>query len=184
MNGTATDGMNFSMAGKFSFLLSLPHHTQYMNRHSTSPKVRREVVRNSNADVSDDEINSDAELDPPPRPAKKTIIPETHLVAEPKHKAAKKFRAKTAASVSGVGDFLKQRVELDERKLERDEKRDKTLQGISQERLNLERQRENQLEREYGMQHRLTMASKLLEMPGTGSELRKAAEDYLINLFK
>jgi hypothetical protein len=138
----------------------------------------------------DDEINSDAEFDCPPHRMGKKTLRETHSVSEPKHKAAKNFRTKVAASVSGVGDFLKQKVEFDEKKFLRDEKRHDTLQGISQERLDLERRRENHLERESKVKeeaedkhNRLSMATKVLEMQGAGDQLRSAAENYLLTLF-
>ena len=155
-------------------------------RHSTSPKVRRDIARHANTVVSDDEINDDAENNP--RPAHQKTKPMGR-VTEPKHKAAASFRSKTASSMAGVGEFLQNKVAFDQRKFESDAERHKVFQTISREKLDMERRREERLEREAKLkeednnkQTRLSMATKVLEMPGASEELKSAAQQVLLNL--
>lgn len=143
----------------------------------------------SNAKVSDDEIDSDAEFDLPSCHTKTKTPSKSHTILEPKHKAAKNFHHKAASSMSGLDDFLKQKVEFDEKKLEHNKKRHEVFQGISQGRLNLEHQHEGHLERESQMkdevmdrQYHLSMATKVLKMPGAGEMLKNVAESYLLTL--
>ena len=75
-----------------------------------SPKVYWDIVHHSNADVSDDEINDNAEYDAPPT-HKKTK--PTHRVTEPQHKAATGFHSQSASGVNGVGYFLQKKVAFD-----------------------------------------------------------------------
>ena len=75
-----------------------------------SPKVYWDIVHHSNADVSDDEINDNAEYDVPPT-HKKTK--PTHRVMEPQHKVATGFHSQSASGVNGVGYFLQKEVAFD-----------------------------------------------------------------------
>ena len=84
--------------------------------------------------VSSDKIegsSSDIEAPSALPSSKKVKLPASHTVAEPKHKAATKFRADTAASLSSLGNFLKQKAIMDDKKFmlvqekaARDRKRD------------------------------------------------------------
>jgi hypothetical protein len=129
--------------------------------------------------VSDDEIDDDAEYDAPPT---RKITKPTHRVTEPKHKKAAGFRSQSASGVNGVGDFLQKKAAFD---LERH----KASQSISREKLDMERRREERLEREAMLkeeessrQTRLSMATKVLEMPGVSEELKLAAQQVLLKL--
>jgi hypothetical protein len=84
--------------------------------------------------------------------------------------------------MNGVGDFLQKKAAFD---LERH----KASQSISREKLNMERRREERLEREAKLkeeessrQTRLSMATKVLEMPGASEELKLAAQQVLLKL--
>ena len=84
--------------------------------------------------------------------------------------------------MNGVGDFLQKKAAFD---LERH----KASQSISREKLNMERWREERLEREAKLkeeessrQTRLSMATKVLEMPGASEELKLAAQQVLLKL--
>lgn len=156
------------------------------NRHSTSPRVRRDVARNSNADVSDDEIGAEAEFEPTPSRNK---TKPTHQVTETKHKAAASFRTKATSAMAGVGDFLQKKVAFDERKFESDAQRHIALQLLSREKLDMECRREERLAREAKQkeeasdkQTRLAMATKILELPGASAELKLAAQQVLLSL--
>ena len=112
--------------------------------------------------MSDDEINGDAEYDPPP-PHKK--MKATYQVTELKHKAATGFRAQSASGVNRVGDFLQKKVVFDM-------ERHKASQSISREKLDIECQCEQHLEweaklkeEESSRQTQLSMATKVVEMP-------------------
>ena len=129
--------------------------------------------------MSDDKINGDTEYDPPP-PHKKTKA--THQVTEPKHKAATGFRAQSASGVNRVGDLLQKKVMFDM-------ERHKASQLISREKLDMEHQCEEHLEQEAKLkeeessrQTRLSMATKVLEMPGACEELKAAAQQVLLKL--
>jgi hypothetical protein len=129
--------------------------------------------------VSDDEIDDDAEYDAPP--TRKKTKP-THQVTEPKHKMATSFRSRSASGVKGVGDFLEKKVAFDLEK-------HKASQLISREKLDMERRREERLEREAKLkeeessrQTRLSMATKVLEMPGASEALKLAAQQVLLKL--
>ena len=86
--------------------------------------------------MSDDEINGNAEYDPPP-PHKK--MKATHQVTELKHKAATGFHAQSASGVNGVGDLIQKKVVFDM-------ERHKASQLISREKLDMERWCEERLE--------------------------------------
>ena len=144
-----------------------------------SPKVHQDIVHHSNADVSNDKINDDAGYDAPSTCKK---IQPTHWVIEPKYKVATGFHTQSASGVNGVGDFLQKKVAFD---LERH----KASQSISWEKLDMECWWEEHLEREAKLKEEessrqtcLSMATKVLEMPGTGEELKLAAQQVLLKL--
>ena len=134
--------------------------------------------------MSDDEINGDAEYDPPPSHKK---MKATHPVIEPKHKAATGFHAQSASGVNRVGDFLQKKVVFDM-------ERHKASQSISKEKLDMECQHmecwcEEHLEQEAKLkeeessrQTQLSMATKVFEIPGASEELKAAAQQVLLKL--
>lgn len=167
-----------------SFFFVHWHNVSLSSRYGRSPKIAREVARHSASAVSSDEVetsgaSSDIEPMSTPSSSKKAKSPASHTVAEPKHKAAAKHRADTSSSLSSLGDFLKLKVAMDDKRF-----------LLMQEKAARDREREERLEVEARLKREqdekrghLEMAKAVLSMEGASDEAKAAANKYLLNLF-
>ena len=130
------------------------------------------MARHSGAAVSDDESDPTSDIDVPKTPAA-TKLPATHVVSEPKHKSAKKFRSATGASLTAVGDFLEQKSKIDKERFEALQQREKRLVA------------EAALKREAdARQQHLDMARTVIATEGIDEEVKDAAKQCLLDFFK
>lgn len=141
------------------------------NRFSVSPKVTRQVSRHSAATVSDDEISSTSETDNPKTPRAKKLL-ASHVVTEPKHKSATKYRSSATASLANVGEFLEQKAKLEQQRFELLQQRERERQADAA----AKREREEK-------QQRVEMARLVVSTDGADEEVKVAAKKFLINLF-
>ncbi|KAJ7743694.1 hypothetical protein DFH07DRAFT_979441 [Mycena maculata] len=141
----------------------------------SSAKVSREIVRNSALALSDveDHENSDDCINPvllaeshagqtttvlqTPRPRKN---PAT-IVSESKHMPANHFRSQSTSSFGNIGEYVK-------------------IKLVSEEKLHLEQERA----KAKVIKGKVEMAEKVLEMNGTTDEVKAAANEFLLGLFK
>jgi len=140
--------------------------------------VVRKVIRHSGAPVSDLELElSDSDsLEPLPSSQLKTLARSkpSHIVSEPKHpSAAKQFRSTTNVSFAAVGDFLQQKAAIDKERLEFIRKREARREEEAVQR----REEEEKL-------RKADMAKMVLSMNAVTDEVKAAANDYLLSLFK
>lgn len=86
-------------------------------RYGGSLKVTREVACHSASAVSSDELDQSSDIEISATPARvKGKLPVTHTVTEPKHKAVTKHCADAATSLASLGEFLKQKSLIEDRK--------------------------------------------------------------------
>jgi hypothetical protein len=150
-------GMIYSTTGdiqSFCLWILLIFH----DRFGKAPKVVRAVVRNSAAPISDDDDTSSSSDEGLVTPAKGKL-PASHVVSEPRHKPATKFRATTASSLSAVGTYLEQKTVFERERLEESKKK-----------------RASEVKRE-----RLEMVRTILATPDVDDEMKAAAKQVLLD---
>ncbi|KIM78054.1 hypothetical protein PILCRDRAFT_90815 [Piloderma croceum F 1598] len=147
----------------------------FNDRLGKSLKITHEVACHSASAVSLDEIkglSSDIEAPSAPPSSKKVKLPASHTVTEPKHKAATKFHTDTAASLSSLGEFLKQKAVMDDKRF-----------MLVQEKATRNHKRDEQKRVQDERQDCPEMAKVVLSMDGASDETKAAANNYLLNLF-
>ncbi|KAJ7229783.1 hypothetical protein GGX14DRAFT_383747 [Mycena pura] len=163
----------------------------FNDRLGQSAKVTRETVRNSASALSDQEDNdtvnqdSDNNIDPhlleesraaqttgalnTPAPCK----PASATVSEPKHTPASRFRTH---SFGNMGDFIKLKMESEEKKTKAYEAK----LELDQAKFQLERERAALDEKKA----KADMARMVMSTDGMTDEVKAAANNFLLNLFK
>jgi hypothetical protein len=102
-----------------------------------------------------------------------TKQPASHVVSEPKYKSATKFQTATGASLSAVGDFLRQKTKIEQQCFEAFQEHEKCKDA--------EFARWKEAEER---QQCLDMAKSLLSINDTDKKVKSVAKEYLLNHFK
>lgn len=158
-----------------------------------SAKVTREVVRNSASALSDVEdttldLTSDDIIDPvlrqPPAATPSSTLPTTPaprknpagIVSEPKHTPANNFRSQATSSLGNIGEYMRVKMAAEEVKAKAFEAR----LEMDQKKLDLEAEKmKAELDKS-----KVDMAQKVLGMDGASEEVKAAANEFLLGLFK
>lgn len=94
-------------------------------------------------------------------------------MAEPKHKQAAKHCTDTAATMSSLNEFLKEKAVMDRERLVMAREREECLEA------------EARVKREQVVtKERLDMAKTVLSMEGASAEAKAAANKYILTLFQ